>query len=124
MKYSGGRVVLQFFENAFVGRVDRHTDILSRNRGRVVHANVPDPPTGPGRGSRSASDRLSYVQRVEASPALCFAHRAFCAAEILARASADMVRFFLPAVAADPRILLTTNAVWFWDPGGRPRRPR
>ena len=45
------------------------------------------------------------------SPALCFAHRAFCAAEILARASADMVRFFLPAVAADPRILLTTNAV-------------
>ena len=55
------------------------------------------------------------------SPAFRFAHRAFCAAEILARASADMVRFFRPAVAANPRILCTTGALLFWDPGGRPR---
>ena len=35
------------------------------------------------------------------SAALCFAHRAFWAAEILARASADIVRFFRSAVAAN-----------------------
>jgi hypothetical protein len=29
-------------------------------------------------------------------PAFCFAHRAFCALEIAARASADIVRFFFP----------------------------
>jgi hypothetical protein len=41
-------------------------------------------------------------------PTFCFAHRAFCAADILARAEALIVRFFPPD--ADD------------DLGGRPRR--
>ena len=63
MKYRGGPVVLQFFENPIVGRVDRHMDILSHNRRRVVHANVTDRPTGPGRGSRSAKPFLGTRRR-------------------------------------------------------------
>jgi hypothetical protein len=63
MKYRGARVVLQSSENPFVGRVNPRMDILSHNRRRVVHANVTDRPTEPGRGSRSARPFLGTRRR-------------------------------------------------------------
>jgi hypothetical protein len=54
------------------------------------------------------------------SPAFTFAHLAFCAAEILARAAADMTRLLVFRV-----LFVTDTVVLSVDPGGRPcRRPR
>lgn len=50
-----------------------------------------------------AKDRQIYFLPV--FPALTFAHRARCAAAILLRPAAEMVRFLATGTEADPRLL-------------------
>jgi hypothetical protein len=50
-----------------------------------------------------AEDREIYFLLV--FPALTFAHRARCAAAILLRPAAEIVRLFATGIAADPRLL-------------------